>query len=114
MMDQVWRDVRYGLRTLGRSPGFTAIAALGARRAEILRLVVGESMATVGIGIAVGVVAAVGLSRFIGSLLYAVRPDDPATFVAISGLIAAVALAASLVPARRATRVDPAGTLRAE
>jgi ABC-type lipoprotein release transport system permease subunit len=54
------------------------------------------------------------LSRFIASLLYAVQPHDPATFVAISGLIAAVALAACLVPARRAMRVDPARTLRAE
>jgi putative ABC transport system permease protein len=88
--------------------------ALGARRPEILRLVVGEGMVTVAIGIGIGVLAAAGLSRFLESLLYAVRPGDPATFVAIPALIAAVALAACILPARRAMRVDPAGTLRSE
>ncbi len=108
----VYGVISYGVIQRSREIGIRM--ALGARRAEILRLVVGESMTTVGIGIAAGVLAAVGLSRFITSLLYAVRPHDPATFVAISCLIAAVALAASLVPARRAMRVDPARTLRAE
>jgi predicted lysophospholipase L1 biosynthesis ABC-type transport system permease subunit len=108
----VYGVISYGVVQRSREIGIRM--ALGARRAEILRLVVGESMATVGIGIIAGALAAVGLSRFLASLLYAVRPDDPTTFVAISCLIAAVALAASLVPARRAMRVDPAGTLRAE
>jgi predicted permease len=108
----VYGVISYGVAQRSREIGIRM--ALGARRSEILRLVVGESMATVGIGIIAGALAAVGLSRFLASLLYAVRPDDPTTFVAISCLIAAVALAASLVPARRAMRVDPAGTLRAE
>jgi predicted permease len=108
----VYGVISYGVAQRSREIGIRM--ALGARRSEILRLVVGESMATVGIGIVAGALAAVGLSRFLASLLYAVRPDDPTTFVAISCLIAAVALAASLVPARRAMRVDPAGTLRAE
>ena len=71
-------------------------------------------MLTVAAGIVAGVVAAAGLSRFIASLLYAVRPTDPATFAALSALIAGVALAACILPARRAMRVDPARTLRAE
>ena len=108
----VYGVISYGVVQRSREIGIRV--ALGARRAEILRLVVGESMLTVGIGIAVGLLAAVGLSRFIASLLYAVRPDDPTTFAAISALIAAVALAACVIPARRAMRVDPATTLRSE
>jgi putative ABC transport system permease protein len=108
----VYGVISYGVVQRTREIGIRM--ALGARRAEILRLVVGESMITVGVGILAGVLAAVALSRFIASLLYAVRPDDPTTFLAISLLIATVALAASLIPARRAMRVDPASTLRSE
>ncbi len=108
----VYGVISYGVVQRSREIGIRV--ALGARRAEILRLVVGESMLTVGIGIAVGLLAAVGLSRFIASLLYSVRPDDPTTFAAITALIAAVALAACVIPARRAMRVDPATTLRSE
>ena len=108
----VYGVISYGVVQRSREIGIRM--ALGARRAEILRLVVGEGMLTVAIGIAIGVLAAAGLSRFLESLLYAVRPGDPATFVAIPTLIAAVALAACVLPARRAMRVDPAGTLRSE
>jgi putative ABC transport system permease protein len=108
----VYGVISYGVIQRSREIGIRM--ALGARRAEILKLVVGEGMVTVGIGIVAGVLGAMVLSRFIASLLYDVQPHDPATFVAISGLIAAVALAACLVPARRAMRVDPARALRAE
>jgi putative ABC transport system permease protein len=108
----VYGVISYGVVQRSREIGIRV--ALGARRSEILRLVVGEGMLTVSIGIAVGILAAMGLSRFIASLLYAVRPNDPATLAAISTLIAAVALAACILPARRAMRVDPATTLRSE
>ena len=108
----VYGVISYGVVQRSREIGIRM--ALGARRPEILRLVVGEGMLTVAIGIGIGVLAAAGLSRFLESLLYAVRPGDPATFVAIPTLIAAVALAACILPARRAMRVDPAGTLRSE
>jgi putative ABC transport system permease protein len=108
----VYGVIAYGVVQRSREIGIRM--ALGARRPEILRLVVGEGMLTVAIGIGIGVLAAAGLSRFLESLLYAVRPGDPATFVAIPALIASVALAACVLPARRAMRVDPAGTLRSE
>jgi putative ABC transport system permease protein len=108
----VYGVISYGV--VQRSQEIGIRMALGARRAEIIRLVVGEGMLTVAVGIVLGVLAAAGLARFLASLLYAVQPDDPAIFVAISCLIAAVALAACVLPARRAMQVDPAGTLRAE
>ncbi len=108
----VYGVISYGVIQRSREIGIRM--ALGAQRREILRLVVWEGMLTVAVGIAAGVVAAAGLSRFIASLLYAVRPTDPATFAALSTLIAGVALAACILPARRAMRVDPARTLRAE
>jgi putative ABC transport system permease protein len=108
----VYGVISYGVVQRSREIGIRM--ALGARRPEILRLVVGDGMLTVGIGIGIGVIAAAGLSRFLESLLYAVRPGDPATFVAIAVLIAAVAIAACILPARRAMRVDPARTLRSE
>jgi putative ABC transport system permease protein len=108
----VYGVISYGVVQRLREIGIRM--ALGARRLEIIRLVVGEGMLTVAIGIVIGVLAAAGLSRFLESLLYAVRPGDPATFVAIPTLIAAVALAACILPARRAMRVDPATTLRSE
>jgi ABC-type antimicrobial peptide transport system permease subunit len=104
--------ISYGVAQRSQEIGIRM--ALGARRREIIRLVVGEGMLTVAVGIGLGMIAAVGLSRFLASLLYAVRPNDPPTFVVISCLIAMVALAACVLPARRAMQVDPAGTLRAE
>jgi ABC-type antimicrobial peptide transport system permease subunit len=76
--------------------------------------VVGEGMLTVAGGVAVGLVAAAALSRLLVSLLYGVRPGDPATFLSIALLITGVALVACVLPARRALRVDPAVTLRDE
>ncbi|MBA2458152.1 MAG: ABC transporter permease, partial [Gemmatimonadales bacterium] len=108
----IYGVISYGVAQRSHEIGIRM--ALGARRSEILRLVVGDGMATVAIGIGIGVVAAIGLSRFLASLLYAVEPHDPATFAAIAGLIFAVALAACVLPARRAVRVDPIKVLRAE
>ena len=86
--------------------------ALGARTFEVLRLIVNGSMTWVLIGITFGILGAIGLGRLLGALLYGVRPADPIVLGAVSGLLAAVALVASYVPARRAAKVDPLVALR--
>jgi putative ABC transport system permease protein len=88
--------------------------ALGATRGDVLRLVVGHGMALAAAGIAIGLAAAWAVTQLLRGLLFGVSPHDPATFAAIAALLAAVAFAASYVPGRRATRVDPVETLRAE
>jgi predicted permease len=88
--------------------------ALGAERRDILRLVVGQGIVLAIVGAIAGVAAALALTRFLSSLLFNVKPADPATFTAITVLLALVALAASYIPARRATRVDPMVALRYE
>ena len=86
--------------------------ALGAQRTQVLRMIVGESMGRTSAGVAVGLIAALGLTRLATSLLYGVRPDDPATFVGVALLLEAVTLGASFVPARRAVAIQPVEALR--
>ena len=88
--------------------------ALGATTSTVLRLVVGKALVLAVAGIVVGLAAAYGLTRYLSSLLFEIKPDDPLTFIAVSLLLAAIALAASWIPARRAVRVDPAVALRSE
>src|SRR5262249_4776234 len=88
--------------------------ALGARPQQILRLVVGQGVTLTLIGIGIGLGASLVLTRFLSSLLYGVSATDALTFVTISLLLTAVALLASYVPARRATKVDPIIALRYE
>jgi len=88
--------------------------ALGADRREVIRLVVGEGMSTALIGIAAGLLAALGLTRLLSSMLYAVRPNDPLTFAANALVLGTVSLLASYLPARRATMIDPMVALRYE
>ncbi len=88
--------------------------ALGARRADVLRMVIGEGMLLAIVGIALGVLGALALTGVMSSLLYEVNAADPLTFVIIAALLTGVALAASFVPAFRATRVDPLTALHYE
>ena len=88
--------------------------ALGAQRADVLRLVARETAPMVVSGVVVGLVAALGLTRFVRTMLYEIQPNDPATFVAVGITLAAVAVIAALVPARRASRVDPLIAIRSE
>jgi putative ABC transport system permease protein len=88
--------------------------ALGAQASDILRLVVGRGMFLTALGVALGAAGSLALTRFIAAMLFGVKATDAATFAAIAALLAAVALLACLVPARRATRVDPMIALRHE
>jgi putative ABC transport system permease protein len=88
--------------------------ALGAQKRDVLFLVIGQGMKLALAGLPIGVMVALGLTRVIGSLLYEVQPTDPLTFAAVSLVLAAVALLACWLPARRATKVDPMEALRYE
>lgn len=88
--------------------------ALGARAADVLRMVVGQGMTLAVIGIVIGLFGAFWLTRFMATLLYEVSPTDGVTFLLIPLVVALVVLCACLIPARRATRVDPLIALRDE
>jgi putative ABC transport system permease protein len=88
--------------------------AMGARREDVLRMILGRASRLTGIGIGAGLVMAYCLARLVANLLRGVRPDDPLVFIGITTTIAAIALAASWIPARRAARVDPMQALRSE
>jgi predicted permease len=88
--------------------------ALGAQGRDVLRLVIGEGMKPVLIGVVLGLLAALGLTQWIKTMLYDVHPADPATFVLVAALLTIVALLACWGPARRATKIDPLVALRSE
>ena len=97
-----------------RTHEFGIRMALGASKDEILRLVLKEALRLAVAGVAVGIIAALGLTRLISSLLYAVRPTDPATLIVLPLVLIGAALLAAYLPARRATKVDPMVALRYE
>ena len=97
-----------------RTSEFGIRLALGAERGDILRMVVGSGLRLAAVGLGVGIVLALALSRTITTLLYQTRGTDPLTFAAVVALLGGVALFASYLPARRATRVPPGEALRAQ
>ena len=88
--------------------------ALGAQMSDVLKMILGQGMAVIGIGLVLGLAAAFALTRLLRSLLFGVGENDPLTFVAITFVLVLVALVASYIPARRATKVDPLTALRTE
>jgi len=88
--------------------------ALGAQAADVLWMVFGRTLALVCAGIAIGAAGALALTRVLSKFLFEVKPSDPATFAAVALLLVFAALAAGLIPARRAAQVDPMVALRYE
>jgi len=86
--------------------------ALGAAEPDVLRMVISRALRLAGTGIGIGLVLTFAMTRFLGSLLFEVRPTDPLTLACVCVLLAAIALVASWAPARRAARVDPLTALR--
>jgi putative ABC transport system permease protein len=88
--------------------------AMGAQRADVLRMVVGGGLKLTLVGVAIGVAAALALARLVATMLFDVTPFDPASYAATAGVLLAVAALACYIPARRAMRVDPIVALRQE
>jgi predicted lysophospholipase L1 biosynthesis ABC-type transport system permease subunit len=88
--------------------------ALGAERADVLALIVGQGFKLTLIGTGIGIIASLASTRFLASLLYGIKPTDPLTFVSVPLLLIVLALLACFLPARRATKVDPMVALRYE
>jgi ABC-type antimicrobial peptide transport system permease subunit len=110
-VDVLRQDLRYALRTLLRAPGFTIVTVL------TITLGTAGTTAVLGLlggGVALGLPAGVGATRLLAGFLFGVSPTDPLTMTGVVTLLLGVALLASFLPARRATRVDPVIALRSE
>jgi putative ABC transport system permease protein len=108
----VYGVVSYSVAQRTREMGIRI--ALGATRANVLALVVGQGLRLFLLGMAAGSLAAFGLTRFMSGILFGISAGDPSTFVCVTLLLGAVAFLASYIPARRVARVDPMVALRCE
>jgi predicted permease len=107
----------YGLLAFSvalRSKELGVRVALGATRGDLLRMIIGDGLRLVSVGLVAGVVAAFAVTRWIRALLFEVEPSDPATFIAVAALLVMIAIVACYVPARRAASTDPIAALRAD
>jgi putative ABC transport system permease protein len=102
----------YGVARLRSEIGIRI--ALGAGRADIMTLVLGRSLTLTAVGIALGLIAAAAVTRFLEGMLFGVTPLDPATFAGVALLFVVVTTLAAFLPARRATSIDPLMALRSE
>jgi putative ABC transport system permease protein len=108
----IYAVISYSVEQRRREMGIRL--ALGAVRGSILGLVVREAMSLAGIGVVIGTVAALGMTRYLRTLLFAIQPTDPIVFTSVAVVLGVAAIAGCYFPARRATRVDPAVVLREE
>jgi predicted permease len=108
----IYGVVSYSVAQRSREMGIRM--ALGAQPHNLVGMIVREGGWLAGVGVAIGIVATLISSRLVTNLLYGVAPNDPTTYIAVSALLTTIALAAMVVPARRASRVDPSVTLRGE
>jgi len=104
--------VSYGVAQRTREIGVRM--ALGAKRADVFQMILSQSGRLVGVGVLIGLLTAFGLTRLMASFLFGVAATDPLTFMAVALLLIVVAFLASVVPASRATRVDPITALRCD
>jgi putative ABC transport system permease protein len=108
----IYGVMSYAVSTRTREIGVRM--ALGARSADVLKMVIGQGFTIVLVGLSLGLVGSIAMTRLMKNILFSVSPGDPATFVSVAALLTAVALAACWIPARKASRVDPMMALRYE
>jgi ABC-type antimicrobial peptide transport system permease subunit len=108
----IYSVLSYAVRRRVREIGIRM--ALGASHSDVLKMVVADGLKPILLGVGIGFAVALALGRVVSSLIYGVRPTDPLTFATVASLLIAVGILATIVPAYRATRVEPVRTLRDE